>query len=436
MKLRDIIRRHCAAHKASLSAFTVMSGVTDPYRIDTPAHHRDAQWLADAWATAGARRPLHLRGLHYALVSLDPPIVKPDGDLYLNTDDCWTWLQAVGNRARWLGHIEFDDIVDERNAPPIVLTAPEPTPKWEVENRASQIQMPDFDDVLPEVTLPGFATRQAYRLVFIGEKQSLLEVLRPIAERVRAEIVLPTGELSTTLLHGIVRRAFEDGRPCRILYCSDFDPTGWHMPVEVSRKIQALVDLRYRDLDIQLRRCALTFEQVRELVLPATPMKDSERRADRWRARWGVEQTEIDALATLRPQALREIVEEAVAPYFDETLLARERDAYRRHLAQARALVAAALASEDLREQADEMAQLRETAAEASRLAFAIAEPLLDEVVERVKVALPAPEIPTPNPAGDRDEALFDSCRPWVEQTRILIDEKLGAGDDLETEVV
>jgi hypothetical protein len=45
---------------------------------------------------------------------------------------------------------------------------------------------------------------------------------------------------------------------------------------------------------------ALTVEQVRNLGLPSTPLKDTERRADRWRQAFGVGQTEIDALATDR----------------------------------------------------------------------------------------------------------------------------------------
>ena len=40
--------------------------------------------------------------------------------------------------------------------------------------------------------------------MLIGEKQSLVEVLDPLAESYEAELILPTGELSTTLLYGIM----------------------------------------------------------------------------------------------------------------------------------------------------------------------------------------------------------------------------------------
>ena len=65
---------------------------------------------------------------------------------------------------------------------------------------------------------------------------------------------------------------------------------------------------------------ALTVDQVRELGLPSTPLKETEKRADRWRVAFGLEQTEIDALPTLQPNMLREFVERAFDPYFDRDL--------------------------------------------------------------------------------------------------------------------
>ena len=80
---------------------------------------------------------------------------------------------------------------------------------------------------------------------------------------------------------------------------------------------------------------ALTPDQVREYGLPSTPLKDTERRADKWTAATGVEQTEIDALAALQPDLLRQIADDAIAPFYDDTLDDRvrqaERNGWRRH---------------------------------------------------------------------------------------------------------
>ena len=75
----------------------------------------------------------------------------------------------------------------------------------------------------------------------------------------------------------IARHAASDGRPIVIFYFSDADPSGWQMPISVARKLQALRDQRFPDLDVQVQPVALTPAQVKEYGLPSTPLKESER---------------------------------------------------------------------------------------------------------------------------------------------------------------
>jgi hypothetical protein len=56
---------------------------------------------------------------------------------------------------------------------------------------------------------------------------------------------------------------------------------------------------------------ALTYEQAVELKLPSTPLKATERRADKWRAHWGHEQTEVDEEATRRLRKAKRAAAEA-----------------------------------------------------------------------------------------------------------------------------
>jgi hypothetical protein len=92
------------------------------------------------------------------------------------------------------------------------------------------------------------------------------------------------------------------------------------MIISVSRKLQALKALYFGELEFELHRAALTPDQVREHGLPSTPLKESEKRASRWREAYGVEQTEIDALAALRPNLLARIAHDALGPFFDRSL--------------------------------------------------------------------------------------------------------------------
>ena len=97
-----------------------------------------------------------------------------------------------------------------------------------------------------------------------------------------------------------------------------------------------------------VRRVALSPDQVREYGLPSTPLKVTERRGDKWRATTGTEQTEVDALASLRPDLLRDIATAALEPYFDRELDRRVAEARMEWERQAQAVVDDALAGVDL----------------------------------------------------------------------------------------
>jgi len=313
----EITKAAAIGTRVTMKDLTVLAPQNDPFRVDTPARHRDGEWLAETAQELGlGQRKIHLRGLHYMVIGRP----KPDGTPYTNTDDDWTWLQAdAAKAARWLGYIPFEQITDQRNSEPTVrlFERPEPVPYVTVD---FDVTIPDADSLLPKVFAAGFRGVQPYRLILIGEKSSLEDVLAPIAGRYQADLYLPTGEPSDTMLHRMAQTGAEDGRPMAVLYFSDADPSGWQMPISVSRKLQALKELTFGDLEFEVRRVALTPDQVGEYGLPSTPLKDTELRADRWQAAMGVQQTEIDALAALRPDLLRRIANEAIRPFFDSTL--------------------------------------------------------------------------------------------------------------------
>jgi hypothetical protein len=424
MTPRAIIQQAAERGRVGLGDLTVMSTATDPYRLDTPANHRIARWLVDAWGASGARRPIHPRGLHYALVSMNPAPLMLSGEPYINSHDCWEWLATATRAARWLGYIPFDALEDERNAEPVIYTQEElPAPFVGVVTREAPCELPTIESVMPSVFAGNFAVRQPYRIVLVGEKQSLRDVLLPIVRRVYGEMVLPTGELSNALLEGIVRRAADDGRPCRVFYLSDFDPTGWTMPIGVARKVQALVDRDFAGLDVQVHRCALTFDQVKALGLPATPLKETERRSDRWRERWGVEQTEIDALATLRPSVLRQIVEEAVAPYWDADLDRRVGDARAQAYAPANRVLQERI--DAAKPMLTDVEALLGEGADLIRQAFKVSRPIVETIRREVEEALPGFKVPEPQTAGDVAEPIFDSLDAFDVATRKLIEERI-----------
>jgi hypothetical protein len=259
-----------------------------------------------------------------------------------------------------------------------------------------RVDISDADDIEPLPIATGFEPRQAFQFAIFGEKASLEDVVLPIAEEKQADLYLPTGEISDTLVYRIAGDAAEDGRPLVMFTLADCDPAGRQMPVSIGRKLQALRDLLFPELRFELVPVALDPDQVFRLGLPSTPLKETEKRADRWREAFGVEQTEIDALATLRPGALREIIWSAFEPYFDRGLAKRVREAKAEWEQEAEEMLEEQIDPEHLEalrtEAADRLDELRDA---------------IDDINERLRIAaadrFTLPEIEVPQAEIDED---------------------------------
>ncbi len=339
MTLGQILRATKEQTKASLGDLTVLSPQNDPFRMDTPANHAKGQWFRDNMEACGllaTDTPIHNRGVHYAFVSTGK-IITPNGSPYVNDLDCWGLLEEASNVARWLGYVSWDKIFDARNSEPIIQIR-------EVQPLAYRIRvetgifLPDAESLKPRIRGVGFDVPQPYRLAFYGEKTSLGNVLKPMADYYEADLYLPSGEISNSLLATMAKVGADDGREMVVFIFADCDPAGYQMATSIGHKLRAFKDSCYPDLKFRVLTPALTVEQVTTLGLPSTPLKETELRAAGWRERYGVEQTEIDALATLKPDALKQIVRESVKPFFDKTLKQRSDSAKREWEEQAQVI--------------------------------------------------------------------------------------------------
>jgi hypothetical protein len=160
-------------------------------------------------------------------------------------------------------------------------------------------------------------------------------------------------------------------------------------------------------------------DQVREFDLPSTPLKPEEKRADKWRAAWGVEQTEIDALATLRPELLRQVAQDAIAPFYDFELAQRVEEARQEWMSRALEVINGNL----------DRKRLGRIHAEAAEKLEAMREQI-DEFNEQLRIDvddfdLPDIEIPEADVTlGLQPEPLLDSSWSFTEQCKRLIDSK------------
>jgi hypothetical protein len=193
------------------------------------------------------------------------------------------------------------------------------------------------------------------------------------------------------------------------------------MAVSIGHKLRALKESLYPSLRFQVLAPALTVDQVRELGLPSTPLKETELRAAGWRDRYGIEQTEIDALATLRPGVLRQIVRDAAAPYFDATLDDRVADAESEWKIEAASLLEQALSENS------EFATLRQQVLDGIRSSRAgVAR--LRSIVSGIRISWPgaAPVLPE---LGEIPAPLVSSDMPLLDAIRVLKARKNYAGN-------
>ena len=388
-----------------------LSDQNDPFNAGCPRRILSAQWFAELFERFGFGLGVHIRRIHYRIISQPAPILLPGGEApYENTEGCWQVLREGSRDARLLGLVPIASFVDARNGDSVVNDSDDAREAY------VGLQNDEMDEVkfgLPELTLVDPTILQPFHVEIICEKTTMDDVLLPFGREYDVDVTSLAGEISLTRCRDIVlraQRAAQQGRPTRILYVSDFDPGGQSMPVACARKIEFLVRSKYPGLDIQLRPVVLTLDQCQEYELPRTPLKELEKRAGEFEARYGSGATELDALEALYPDDLRNILIEEIEQYRDPNLegeiedivsdLDSEIDAANR--------AAAERFAQQIAELEAEQAALNER---RNRLSQDMIDFLRDEAPDLSEVEWPVPDADDPD-----DDPLFDSTRSYIEQ--------------------
>lgn len=407
----------------------------DPFFTGSPTDVAMAEWFAGLWGELGLTSGVHLRRIHYRLVSQREPI-KHDGSPYENTERDWGYLCAASKYARRMGMVDASDFVDRRNPEPqIHMHEPPGEPGWDYHFEdwmlpgiyARLEEMISLE--MPNLYPTGYEYNeglQPYHLEVWAEKSTMNDVLRPLCNRYAVNLITGVGELSITAVIWLLLRVHRLEKPCRILYISDFDPSGQSMPVSVSREIEYW----NTGADIKLNPLILTADQVLRWQLPRTPIKDSDRSKDKFEARHGEGATELDALEALYPGELERIVSEAISGFRDSTLLRRTRETWRQANSVLRGEQSALEESyggelEEIREAVEETASRYEGRLEAMNAALqAELQPYrdrLDSLRQAIQNELDElepeiPGMPEPETSDEQDGWLFDSGREYMEQ--------------------
>ena len=409
--------------KTPVTELIALAPSNDPFYVGAQAQRVAAEWFADVFNGFGIASNVHIRRIHYRMISQETPILIPNGKPYENTEECWKHLNSASKYARYLDLVDSALFVDKRNPDPVIFNhRSEYAPGVTVANNVSLDSVELYSiPSLPSYTLSGFGTNQRYHLEIWCEKSTMNDVLEPLCRRYNANLVTGIGEMSATSLRNLVAHRLHPDHPARVFYISDFDPGGQSMPTAASRKCEFYIDKLGFTGDVKFFPIVMTIEQVKQYKLPRTPIKETEQRAKRFEDRYGEGAVELDALEALYPGELNKIVRGDLQRYFDDTLGDRvydERskvmsvmddvqeevyDAYQDEIAE--------LEAEYAQLEADFAQRIRGLNRRIQNVWQGISESLEERLSDIGDFA-----IPTPTSATEKAGALYDSGRDYLTQ--------------------
>jgi hypothetical protein len=143
------------------------------------------------------------------------------------------------------------------------------------------------------------APRPYHEIELWVEKDSIRNFLNNLGAKYRLSIQVLKGFASLSMYRRALIRAAERGVR-KILYIGDFDPSGLLIEKVAEREMDS-------GRGIQVKRIALTFEQVKRFKPPSVPVNRKDSRARDYIAKYGERCWEVEAV---RPRTLFRLVEE------------------------------------------------------------------------------------------------------------------------------
>lgn len=337
----DKIKHLAKEAGCNIPELLVLARQNDPFFVGGKSSTLMAGWFAEIWERFGYTNGVHLRRVHYRLVQQEDPPTKHNGESYENTEGCWAYLCSAGKYARILGLVDPAAFVDRRNPDPHIYLHGEQVeqpawfyywPEWTMPAIKADLASSLDSWEMPGMWAEGYEYRdelQSYHVETWAEKTTMNDELIPLCDRHGVNLVTGVGYLSITSVINLLRRVSVLGKPCRILYISDFDPAGASMPVSVARQIEYWIQRYLPNADIRLKPIILTASQIDRYRLPRIPIKDSDLRKGNFETVYGTGAVELDALEAIRPGEFTQIVEREITAYRDDELWEKVDDAYR-----------------------------------------------------------------------------------------------------------
>lgn len=230
---------------------------------------------------------LTLRQLYYQLVSRD--IIPNKQQEYAKLSDLLT-------SARMAGLVDWNAIEDRIRRPflPYYASSPEDAIK----------------DIIRQYRRDRMEGQEVYIELWV-EKDALSGVLRRITSRYHVNLMVNRGYSSASAMYDSairLKEAMGEGKKCYIFYLGDHDPSGMDMDRDIRTRLTEF------GAEVEVKRIALTDEQIKKHNPPPNPTKMTDSRSPSYIAEYGRTCWEVDAL---NPEVLDELVTEEIEAVID-----------------------------------------------------------------------------------------------------------------------
>lgn len=244
------------------------------------------------------RYRLTVRQLYYQLVARG--IIE-------NTERSYKKTTVLVNDAKLAGLLDWDAIEDRTRE---FITRPHWSSGAELlESAARQFHMDMWE-------------HQSDRVFVIVEKEALVGVLEATCREYDIPLLAARGYPSGTVLREFCKRdvqlAVNSNQHPVVIHLGDHDPSGIDMTRDLAERIN-LFNPSLRG-DVELRRVALTWEQIQDQSPPPNPAKTTDSRFSAYANLYGHESWELDALspAFLNALVIEEIKKSIERDLWDE----------------------------------------------------------------------------------------------------------------------